>query len=144
MTGEIAATFRCKTCGRDAETIHFLPKGLSSNPCSCDAITYDFESETMEIPAEKAPQVRQAVAESDAAALYSAHPRFLATYCPKCSCCYCKKHWAIEDWPDPHSDYWSMHYDTFGTCPEGHRRLMAKDALWWPDDEPGEPLVDRP
>jgi hypothetical protein len=31
-----------------------------------------------------------------------------------------------------------MHYDTYGTCPAGHKRLMAKDSLWWPEEDGGK------
>jgi hypothetical protein len=144
VIGRFSATFRCKVCGRDAETVHFLEKGAPGNPCSYDAINYDFESETLELQPDTAPAVKRAVIASDAAALHAAHPRYLATYCPECRGCYCKKHWRTESWPDPQSDSWSMYYDTFGTCPAGHKRLMAKDSLSWPDEEPEKPLIIRP
>jgi hypothetical protein len=131
----VSATFSCKVCGAQAETVCLLPKGSSSNPCSSEAILYDFESETMAISEHEAAQVERALKSSNAAILYSAHHRWLCTYCPACQACYCKTHWRIESQPDPQSDWYSMHYDTYGTCPAGHKRLMAKDGLSWPVKE---------
>ena len=133
--GKLSVSFACKTCGAKAETIHFSPRGHPSNPCASDAITYNFESETMAISHDEAMRVRQALSAADPGALYSAHHRWLATYCPQCGACYCGMHWDVENWPDPASDWHSMHFDTYGTCPAGHRRLMAKDGLSWPAEE---------
>ncbi len=137
MRNKVSATFCCKVCGLDTETVHFLPRGFPSNPCSSDAVTFDFESESMAVSEDEAAKVEQALSASDAAALYLAHHRWLATYCLMCRACYCKSksHWVIESEPDPDSDWYSMHYDTYGTCPAGHKRLMAKDSLSWPKDE---------
>jgi hypothetical protein len=128
----IRATFRCSVCGQDAETVRFLPKGVESNYTSSDAVLYNFASETLALSREDAAKVREAVVASDAAALFAAHPRFAVTYCPECRACFCRSHWVIEKEPDPDSDWYSMHYDTYATCPSGHKRLTAKDSLSWP------------
>jgi len=134
MTQKIVAEFKCKECGNKTETVRLLPRGAAGNYCSGDAIKYNFDSETMMLSPEEAAIVGAALAAADAAAVHAAHPRWLASYCPKCGACYCRKHWKIEQWPDPASDSYSMHYDTFGTCPLKHRRLMAKDGMGWPDE----------
>ena len=133
--GVISATFRCKVCGADAETVRFMVKGTPGNYCTGDAINYDSGSETRMLEGEEIERVRRALESSDAEALYEVHHRYLPTYCPKCEACYCKDHWKVDSHPDPNSDSYSMHYDTYGTCPAHHRRLMAKDSYYWPEDE---------
>jgi hypothetical protein len=132
---KISASFICKICGGQTEVVLFTPKDVSSIISTSCSITYNFGSETMAISDEEATRVRQALLTADAAALYTAHHRWLATYCPQCEACYCKNHWTIQYLPDPSSDSYSMHFDTYGTCPAGHRRLMAKDSLSWPEEK---------
>ncbi len=133
--GTIAAAFACAACGEEAETVRFLPRGVPGNHCSGDAVQFHFGSETMMLGPGDVRAVRAALTASDAAALHAAHPRWAASYCPQCRACYCRRHWTIEQEPDPAGDGYSMHYDTHGTCPSGHRRLMAKDGPGWPQGD---------
>lgn len=129
MKQGISATFQCKVCGLDTETIRLVSRGSSS------AITFDSGSTTMDLSSEQYEKVKHALEAADARALHAAHPRWIPVYCPQCQACYCRSHWTIDQLPDPDSDSYSMHYDTYGTCPSGHKRLMAKDSLSWPMNE---------
>ena len=133
MKERIVAVFKCKDCGERAEAVELIPaKGGERNTVSSGAVVYDQGSSTSALLPQEYEPALKAVEAGDAKALHAVHPRYASMYCPPCSGCYCLAHWKREQLPDPNGDAYSMYYDTYGTCPKGHRRLMAKDGFDWP------------
>lgn len=124
-------TFKCGECGKKAETVK-----LFQHPTPCEpypitthegggALLFHLESEAVQIEPENFPMLKEVIQKGDAAALYKIQPFWISTYCPKCQCCYCMKHWETHDVVPSWGDAYSMDFVTEGTCPKGHKREMA-------------------
>ena len=111
----VAATFICDQC--DEVTAQLI---LSS-----DQVLHQegFWGTSREIIApSRYAALAQALAQTDAAALYKLNFLWVPFYCPTCQRSYCYAHWQMEKQWDENFPGW---YDcTYGTCPRGHRRLI--------------------
>lgn len=64
----------------------------------------------------------KAVNSGSASAVYDLDEEWAPFYCPECDRSYCKNHWFVNIEFDDDFPGW---YDcAYGTCPEGHRRMI--------------------
>jgi hypothetical protein len=64
----------------------------------------------------------RAIAAADVDVLYGLNPELVPAWCPTCAASYCQKHWRLEvAGADDHPGWYEA---TYGTCPEGHRRVL--------------------
>jgi len=115
------AGFHCVLCNKLAGTVELLPAGhpdgLSKNQATI--FLRDFiGTEKVLVSAAGSPAVQAALDQADAAALYEADHLWAPFYCPTCKCVYCLEHWVVI--PQYDEGYFDCSY---GTCPEGHRRM---------------------
>ena len=68
------------------------------------------------------PVIEAALAMADADALYQLDHFWAPFYCPTCQRVYCREHWLII--PEFDEDFPGWYDCAYGTCPQGHRRLI--------------------
>ncbi|MBX3016031.1 MAG: hypothetical protein KF832_31205 [Caldilineaceae bacterium] len=109
------AQFYCTQCNALAATLTL--------DAEQQLVQRDFWGVTTEkIQSATYPALALAVAAADAAALYKIDFLWVPFYCPTCQQVYCYTHWTLETTADDDFPGW---YDcTYGTCPQGHRRLI--------------------
>lgn len=109
----------CAECGEPAGTISFGPKE--------DEVVVSFVTAThLWLGLETVNNLRQLIAPGREqelyAALYRISEEWVSFFCEECNRSYCKKHWNPQMEFDDDMPGW---YDcTYGTCPQGHRKLL--------------------
>ncbi|MBI5876178.1 MAG: hypothetical protein HZB53_00890 [Chloroflexi bacterium] len=116
---EMTACYTCDLCGAEAGRIEMRPDGDARVAVTITGIVGVTQTW---LAAADAPQVAVALY-GTVRALYHYNDEWASFFCPECERIYCAKHWRteviFEDDPFP---AW---YDcTYGTCPEGHRRMV--------------------
>lgn len=130
--GILSCTFVCETCGQPAETVQLVPHGAPhrygyvSDAGSVAMIVYHEQSEALALRPEAFAAVKEALLAQSPARPHEIGPLWAASYCPDCDACYCRRHWFLDESPDPYGDSYSMDYITWGTCPQGHTRKVAE------------------
>lgn len=120
MTATITSTFSCDTCGGEAATLSLVRSGGGEGATlHCRG----FIGETQERVTESAAAALEAALKNeDVRAVYALDPLWAPFYCPSCDRCYCSDHWLVVPAFDEDFPGW---YDvSYGTCPQGHRRLV--------------------
>lgn len=114
----ISAAYACDLCGAEAGRIEARPDGARI------AVTVTGVSGTMTVwrAADDLPRAEAAM-RGGLRTLYDYDAEWASFYCPACARAYCRKHWRLEmQFEHDHLPGW---YDfTYGTCPEGHRRIV--------------------
>jgi hypothetical protein len=70
------------------------------------------------------PHVADFLTRGDAAALFKWEHDSASFYCPTCNSVYCQSHWRIETKFDDEPELPGWYDCTYGTCPQGHRRMI--------------------
>jgi hypothetical protein len=68
------------------------------------------------------PKLEAALLATNASALYRMDRFWTPFYCPTCDRVYCYNHWLII--PQFDDDFPGWYDCAYGTCPQGHRRLV--------------------
>jgi len=137
--GPPSATFYCAECGEAAAIVRLLveyaddprlkepsPPGVPEGAGKIGEKSKRLSIEggpaaaTHGLFRQSVPQIIGALERSDAQALRNVDREFAPFYCRECAASYCRNHWETEDvWDD-------FSYDcTYGTCPKGHRAMIA-------------------
>lgn len=121
--------FTCALCGKTAATVIVAHPEKDLDALQLDSgdvatlVIADFWGrQQIGVAEEDLPRLRRALEQGNAQALYALDPLWAPFYCPNCDRSYCNNHWRVELRFDDDFPGW---YDcAYGTCPEGHRRLI--------------------
>ena len=112
---EKRAAFSCAQCGEVAATIRLNEQGQLVQEgfwgTSTEAVSPNVQ-----------PVIEAALATANADALYQLDRFWAPFYCPTCRRVYCYNHWLII--PEFDEDFPGWYDCSYGTCPQGHRRLI--------------------
>ena len=112
---QTSANFYCAECGA-------LAALLTLNDAN-QLIQEGFWGVTTEgILPQMRPAVEAALAKADADKLYHMDSLWASFYCQTCKLVYCYQHWLII--PEFDEDFPGWYDCSYGTCPQGHRRLI--------------------
>jgi hypothetical protein len=117
----VQANFPCSLCPKVAASLELL---LPENPQALSKTTtlrargFIGEIRTV-LSHQQEEQVKAALDQADALALYKVDHLFSPFYCADCARVYCRDHWKIEDvWDGQFYDFSS------GYCPEDHKKMI--------------------
>jgi hypothetical protein len=127
----------CAVCGGRAAMVELVPPGVTHPRAGSAALAdlgiYDRPSgrgsliqegvtgkSMWAIDSDQLDALRAIFVRGDWRALHRLDPEWLSSYCPTCDVNYCAAHW------DKFDEFDDGFYDcTRGTCPRGHRRMLA-------------------
>lgn len=116
MNEVAAAEFSCALCGVVAGRVAVVPSPLAPRNRLVLSV---FASMWQEMSEDGYARAAAALHAHDVRALYAGDGEWAPFYCPACDRCYCRDHWAMA------MEFDEGFYDcTYGTCPEGHRRMI--------------------
>ncbi len=124
----LTVTIRCDVCEKVCAVFELLPPGVARKRGPDDPLrstnahriyVCNFErSGDSEISPRKYERLCRALRDSDFEALYVMDWQNVVFWCRECGRCYCIDHWSIEY---PHDDPMCSE---FGTCPNGHGKIL--------------------
>lgn len=113
----VQATFYCHLCRRAAATLT-----LDAGEQQLALEGFMWQRSVERVTAEQAIQVRRVLHVRDVPGLYALNQLWAAFFCPECDQVYCLEHWRVSIAYDDDFPGW---YDAaYGTCPQGHRRMI--------------------
>jgi hypothetical protein len=120
-TGEDHYTLRCSSCGQAAAVFRVEVPRLSTT--GEEAIAFEGLTKSTHFDMTNERAVFGRLESGDLSGLNAfiegMAPGGLDSYCPACDKVYCRDHYDLEEeWDEGFYDC------TYGTCPEGHRRLL--------------------
>jgi hypothetical protein len=118
----IRAEYVCHTCG--APVGHAELKIYSGYDEAALVVNGIVAQTTTWVETDSLPHVINLIERGIAHELFEWEHDSASFYCPTCDATYCQTHWQIETVfeDDPDMPGW---YDcTYGTCPQGHRRMI--------------------
>ena len=111
------AVYHCSVCSKEAAGVKLVEEKKTDGTTQWWIRISDFIGVVSEVVAESAvDSFRRYLRRGDAALLPE---RFAPFYCRQCGKCYCIDHWLCEVRYD--DDFYDC---TYGTCPEGHRKMI--------------------
>jgi hypothetical protein len=115
------AVFRCQECMNIAATVELaVPSDAPAGELILEGFLWKRNTET--IKGRTVQLVHQALATHDVRLLHTLNQLWAPFYCPQCERVYCLKHWHIT--PRFDDDLPGRYDSSYGTCPQGHRRLV--------------------
>jgi len=122
------AVFCCDFCGEPAATVEMVPQGvphpdaLASETAAGTLVLCFFGRISEVVGPDRYLALQAALAAGGPRALYDLDRFWAPFYCPECDRCYCIEHWQVETVFD--SDFAGWYDCSYGTCPQGHRRMI--------------------
>lgn len=118
----IRAEYLCRTCGAIAGQAELK---IYTNYDEATLIVSGVVSQvTTWVSANNIAPVTNFLTQGDGAALLKWEHDSASFYCPACDSLYCKDHWQIETKFEDEPDLPGWYDCTYGTCPQGHRRMI--------------------
>lgn len=111
-------TFACAVCGQPAATVELQVTNNSATLMQTGFMGHITES----LSQEAIPAIHQAISQASGRLLYDLNLLWAPFYCPDCEQVYCRQHWLII--PQFDDDFPGWYDCAYGTCPQGHRRLV--------------------
>ena len=116
------SVYRCSLCPSIALTAEVTRDPNSPDKGHLHFSGFLWSNHTETVTGHMLDGVEAALAGGDIRALYALNELWAPCYCPECDATYCRQHWHIEMEFDDDFPGW---YDcAYGTCPNGHRRLV--------------------
>ena len=118
----IRAEYRCDLCGAQAGLAEL--KIFSGYDEAALIVSGIIAQLTAWVAAEHQPHIANFLERGKASELFVWEHDAASFYCPTCDKVYCKAHWRTEMVFDDDPDLPGWYDCTYGTCPQGHRRMI--------------------